>query len=115
MDIVAVDVVQPQNIGVIPVCPLQKAPCGSSRGKAVIIQQAGGNTMKPHIQIRANANRKTPVAIRHGAVSAKGNFGFVPFLLTSLGNSAADLAGTSDTSNGVYDQILHGRHLVTNS
>ena len=97
------EVVKPQNVGVIPVCPPQKAPCGSSGGKTMIIQQARGDTVKPYIKIGANTNRKATVAFRHSAVSAKGNLCLVPFPLTVFCNGTAYFAGASNATNSVYD------------
>ena len=101
MDVVTMEIMQPQQLRVVAFRPFEKFPGGFLIGKAVVIQQTGAHSADLHPQIGANPVGKGLITLRHIAVPSIGDHCLVTLGGIFLRQGTHDLAGAANTADGV--------------
>ena len=106
VNVVAVEIVQPDHIRVVfPQLP-QKPAGGSLRAEARVVQHPGLEGMEPHLQLRTNAHRGH---IRAAAcVPAVGQKALVSLGHQGTALLCRDAPGAADARHRVDEKIFHG-------
>ena len=106
VDIVAVDIVQPDHIGIIGLHPIQKAAGSCFGTEAVVIQQTAADAMEFIIQGRSDPHGWNIVTVC--LFTAEGEHTLVTFRHQLPALLCRDPSGTAKAGNGVDEQVLHG-------
>lgn len=107
VDIVPVQVVQPEQVWLVRLCPFQKFPGRVFGAKPVRVEQTGLYRVHPAVEIRPDADRIFLELRRHRRLSPICNFDLVTLRLKLLCKVGAYSARAADTADGIYKQHLH--------
>ena len=106
VNIVPVEIVQPEEVGLVRLRPTQKTLCRQSRAEAMTVQQSRICAVQPDIPVVSDPHRVPSILLRH-FLAPVSNSDLVPLRLQLRGQVRAYAARAAYTADGIDKKNFH--------